>query len=82
MTELKGLLNESTDVFAPNDSELGGTNIVQHSIDVGNHAPIKQQPYRTPIVQRDRIKKMVQPSKSSWASPIVLVPKKDGSLST
>ena len=51
--------------------------------------PIKQQPYRTPIVQRDQIKQMVdqmqkhgivQPSKNSWASPIVLVHKKDGSL--
>ena len=89
MTELKGLLKESTDVFALSDSELGCTDIVQHSIDTGNHAPIKQQPYRTPIVRRDQIKKMidqmqkqgiVQPSKSSWASPIVLVPKKDGSL--
>ena len=89
MTELKGLLKESTDVFALNDSELGCTNTVQHSIDTGDHVPIKQQPYRTPIVQRDQIKKMVdqmqkqgivQPSKSPWASPIVLVPKKDGSL--
>ena len=34
MTELKGLLNESTDVFSLNDSELGCTNIVQHSLDV------------------------------------------------
>lgn len=51
--------------------------------------PIKQQPHRTPIVQRDRIKQMVdqmqkqgivQPSKSPWASPVVSVPKKDGSL--
>ena len=32
-TELKGLLKESTNVFALNDSELGCTNIVHHSID-------------------------------------------------
>ena len=89
MTKLKGLLKESTDIFALNDSELGYTDIVRHSIDTGNHMPIKQQPYRTPIVRRDRIKQMVdqmqkqgivQPSKSPWASPVVLVPKKDGSL--
>ena len=89
MTELKGLLKESTDVFAINDSKLGCTNIVHHAIDTGNHMLIKQQPYRTPIVRRDQIKQMldqmqkqgiVQPSKSPWASPVVLVPKKDGSL--
>ena len=44
MTELKGLLKVSTDVFALNDSELGCTSVVHHSIDTGNHAPIKQQP--------------------------------------
>ena len=47
MTKLKGLLKESTDVFALNDSELGCTDIVCHSNDTGNHMPIKQQPYRT-----------------------------------
>lgn len=85
MTELKSLLKESTDVFA---SELGCTNIVRHIIDTDTHMPVKQPPYRTPIVQRDKIKHMVeqvqkqgivQPSKSR-ASTVMLVPKKDGSL--
>ena len=87
-TELKQLIAEYSDVFALSDHELGCTDIVCHSIDTGNAPPIKQQPYRTPIVHRETISKMidemskqgiVQPSISPWASPVVLVPKKDGS---
>ena len=60
-----------------------------HSIDTGDHHPVKRQPYCTPIVYREMIEQMVndmqkqgvvKPSNSPWASPIVLVPKKDGSL--
>ena len=64
-------------VYALDDSELGCTGIVQHSIDTDSHRSVKQQPYRTPIVQRDSIKRIVeqmqkqgiiQPSQSAWAS--------------
>ena len=86
---LEGLLHEYSDVFALTDQELGCTNIVHHSIDTGDHRPIKQQPYRTAIAQRDTIRQMVdqmqsqgivKPSQSPWDSPVVLVPKKDGSV--
>ena len=89
LKKLKEVLAESTDVFALDDSELGCTSLVQHSIDTGDHHPVKQQPYRTPVVYREKIESMVsdmrkqgivKPSNSPWASPIVLVPKKDGSL--
>ena len=80
-------------VFEPNphslaDDELGCTSVVQLSIDTGDHAPIKQYPRCTPFVQRAQIAKLVadmerkgviSPSVSSWASPVVLVAKKDGS---
>ena len=62
-----------------NDSELGCTDVLKHSIDVGGHSPINQQPYRTPMIRREKIA-VVQPSSSPWASPVVLVPKKDGTL--
>lgn len=85
---LKGLLSQDTDIFEIDSSELGHSNVVQHVINTGDSAPIKQHPYRTPIVQREKIAQLikqmqqqgiVKPSCSPWASPVVLVPKKDGS---
>ena len=55
MSKLRGLLHEFAAVFALNDQELGCTGIVHHSIDTGEHRPIKQQPYRTAITRRDTI---------------------------
>ena len=86
--QLTQLIGEYSDVFALNDAELGCTNMVRHSIDTGDNPPVKQRPYRTPIVYRKTISQMIdqmteqgviQPSMSPWASPVVLVPKKDGS---
>ena len=87
--ELEGKLLDNADVFALDGSELGYTDIVKHSIDTGDHSPIKQNPRCTPFVHRDKISQLVndmlkqqvvQPSTSAWASPVVLVPKKDGTL--
>ena len=89
LDQLKKLLIRSSDVFALNDNELGCTGLVKHTIDTGDHPPIKQPPYRAPVVYREKIEQtvadmqargIVKPSMSPWASPIVLVPKKDGSL--
>ena len=63
--------------------------MVKHAIETGNAAPIKQLPYRTPMCRRGKISEsidsmqeqgVVKPSASPWASPVVLVPKKDGTL--
>ena len=83
------MLREYSDVSALDDSELGCTDIVSHSINTGGHRPIRQQPNCTPIARRDAIKRLVdqmqqqgivRPSRSPWASPVVLVPKRDDSL--
>ncbi|KAL0188454.1 hypothetical protein M9458_015553, partial [Cirrhinus mrigala] len=67
----------------------GRTNILQHNIYTTCQVPIKQKPYRlSPVKQRvmeEQLEEMlsqgiVEPSHSSWASPVVLVPKKDGKL--
>ena len=69
--------------------KLGQTSVVKHGIDTGDFPPIKQAPRRLPIAKREivekEIKKMlehdvIQESSSPWASPIVLVKKKDGSV--
>ena len=87
--QLEEKLMDNTDVFAVDESELGHTTIVKHSIDTGDHPPIKQSPRRTPFIYREKItqlvnnmlkQQVVKPSSSAWASPVVLVPKKDGNL--
>ena len=87
--ELKLLLSSYKDLFAKDKTDRGKTHLVQHSIDTGGHKPIKQRPRRLPISKREEEHKEVQKmleagviesSSSPWASPVVLVTKKDGSI--
>ena len=75
-------------IFALPNGELGHTTLVQHTVDTGDNRPIKQPPRRMPLPQREiadrEVVKMleksyIEPSDSPWASPIVLVTKKDES---
>lgn len=83
--QLKDVVTQHADVFALDSSELGTT----HSIDTGDHYPIRQPLRRTPFALRSKVDEMVQemleqgvvvPSRSPWASPVVLVRKKDGGV--
>ena len=87
-TMLGELLKKHESLFAEKDTELGQTNVVHMNIDTGSHPPIRQRPYRTPFAQRPLVEQhiasmidanVIEPSTSPWASPIVIVPKKDGS---
>ena len=85
---LQALVREYADVFALDSSELGATDLVQHVIDTGDHPPIHQPARRIPFALRDKVEQLVGnmlnqgvvPSKSPWASPVVLVAKRDGTV--
>ena len=87
--QLFALLLEYHDIFATGPHDLGQTGRIQHTINTGTAQPIRQQVRRVPQFRRQEAKKLlddmlgkgvIQPSDSPWASPVVLVPKKDGSL--
>ena len=87
--ELEDQVLSYHDVFAVESSELGTTDVTEHTINTGTHPPIRQPARRIPFALREKIDKLVGemleqqvivPSASPWASPVVLVRKKDGSM--
>lgn len=87
--ELGALLAQYADVFAINDEDLGYTDQVEHEIPLLDQTPISQPYRRIPPNQYKEIREhiaellrkgVIRESSSSYASPIVLVRKTDGSL--
>lgn len=83
---LAKLLSSYQDVFSTGPNDLGRTGLVKHDIQTLPGPPVKQHPRRMAFekqVDADRqIKESLEsglasPSQSSWASPIVMVRKKD-----
>ncbi|KAJ3655157.1 hypothetical protein Zmor_014294 [Zophobas morio] len=65
------------------------TPYAEHRIDTGDHAPIAVPPYQLNATKKqllkEEVEKMIQAQvieecDSPWAAPIVLIPKKDGSV--
>jgi predicted aspartyl protease len=86
-TEFRDLFRLHADVFATSTEELGRCTIGVHTIDTGDAKPIKQKAYRCSQPENDFLERtiteleqqgIVEPSQSAWASPVVVVPKKDG----
>ena len=86
-TKVSMLLDEYADMFSSGPADLGRTGMVKHRIDTGDSPPIKQAQRRVPLHQQEVVRQhveemlhygVVRPSASPWASPIVLVKKKDG----
>ncbi len=86
--ELAVAIYEYRDVFSSGPENMGQTDLVTHTIDTREHHPICLPPRRLPITKQDvekaEVQKMldlgvIEPCQSSWARPVVLVTKKDGS---
>ena len=87
--ELKNVLLKYEHLFVGPNTKPSVTDKVEHKIDTGDHPPIKQRARRLPIHKRPEAEKeidnmlqdeVIRPSESPWASPIVLVTKKDGTI--
>ena len=86
--DLRRLLEEYQDVFSKEGNPISSTSLVEHEIHTTGH-PIRlpfrrQNPIVRDIEQR-QVKEMlrdevIRPSTSHWASPVVMVKKKDGSM--
>ena len=87
--EQKYDLSKVLHAYSPMFTDLPGeTNQLFHSIDVTSTSPVRSRPYNVPHARknviREEVSKMlnlgvITPSKSPYASPVVLVNKPDGS---
>ena len=88
VSQLHSLLKEYAHVISTGEGDIGRTSIVRHSIDTGDAQPVQQLARRLLFHQREKVRQLVddmlsrgiiEPAVGPWSSPVVLVPKRDGS---
>ena len=87
--QVHNLLCKYSDLFDVDKKSTATVTMVEHEIDTGNTKPIHQPPNRVGPAQRKIMKlhvdemlknKVIQPSNSPYAAPVILVGKKDGGI--
>lgn len=87
--KLLNLLQSFSHCFASNLQQLGCTNATEMTIDLNSDKPVVYRPYRLSHKEREQVRDMVdeminadiiRESVSEYASPVILVRKKDGNL--
>lgn len=83
--ELLKCISNYTDIFHLDGEFLTYTNVIKHSINTGDAAPINVKSYRFPEIHKDEVEKqikkmldqkIIRPSTSPWSAPVWVVPKK------
>ena len=86
--DLRHLLDEYKDVFSREGQPISSTSLVEHEIHTTGPAirlPFRRQNPVIRDIEQQQVKEMlrdevIRPSTSPWASPVVMVKKKDGTM--
>ena len=85
--DLEKLLEQYSDAFAKDATQIGTTPLIEIDIDTGDNPPIAKRPYTIASKHYDFVKEeinkllnagVIKEGNSRWSAPIVVVPKQDG----